>query len=179
MSGAGFEDAREGEREARSMTTNVIALSRQDDDLSDEELRYAAADLAAARYVDREMSDARATAELCGLAATRARSARRHLLAGVLAQIEVQLVEDAALLVPASLPGARWPRRDPYEIDQEANAEELLEALDDALRHSARTLRWIASRPDLPPLARVTFAAIATARDARRHLILASRSIDD
>jgi hypothetical protein len=118
------------------------------------------ADLATARYVDREINDARATAELCGVAATRARAQHRDLLA------------------PASLPGVCWPRRAAWQIDEEAQLERWLEAIHDSLQHAGRTLRWIADRPDLPPLARAMFAALATARDARRHLLFACTAID-
>lgn len=176
---AGFEDTAGAKREVQLMTANVISLPRlparaplEDDPLA------APADLATARYVDREINDAQVTAELCGVAATRARSHGRTLLAGVLCEVGGELTDDAALLAPASLPGVRWPRRATWQIDEDGDLDQWLEAIDDSLQHSARTLRWIANRPDLPPLARATFAALASARDARRRLVLACMAID-
>jgi hypothetical protein len=136
------------------------------------------ADLATARYVDREINDARATAGLCLVAATRARAQHRDLLARVLCEIREELTNDATLLAPASLPGVCWPRRASWQIDEEAPLERWLDAIHDSLQHAGRTLRWIADRPDLPPLARAMFAAFATARDARRHLLFACIAID-
>jgi hypothetical protein len=137
-----------------------------------------APDLATARYVDRELGDASAGAALCTATAARARSEGRSLVAGVLGDFAAEFTEEAALLVPASLPEVHWPRRTRWQPEQDADLDDRIRTIADWLQHSERTLRWIASRPDLPALARVTFDAVAAARHARRHLLLACSAID-
>jgi hypothetical protein len=131
-----------------------------------------------ARYVDREINTARATAALCAGVAVRARAEGRALVAGVVREFETSFRNEAELLTPASFPEVTWPPRAEWDIDSDADLDEWTRALSDSLQHSERTLRWIASRPDLPPLTRVTFDALAAAHHARRQLLLACSAID-
>jgi hypothetical protein len=135
-------------------------------------------DVATARYVDRELGDASASTALCTAAGARARSEGRSLVAGVLGDFAAEFTEEGALLAPASFPEVRWPRRNLWQLEHGADLDDWIRTIADWLHHSERTLRWIASRPDLPALARVTFDALATARHARRHLLLACTAID-
>lgn len=136
-------------------------------------------DLATARYVDREISNACASAELCTAVATRARSEGRSLIAGVLREFEAGFTDEAAFLAPAALRDVRWPCGTTWQVETDADRDEWIETISDSLQHSERTLRWIATRPDLPALAKVTFDALASARHAQRHLLLACSAIDD
>ncbi len=136
------------------------------------------AELATAAYAEREIDNACATAELCHAVATRAHAEGRHLVAGVLGEFGAQFSAEASLLAPASMPDIRWPRRSVSRLDVEADLDGWIETVDESLQYSERTLRWIAGRPDLPTLARVTFDALATARHARRHLLLACTALD-
>ena len=137
-------------------------------------------DVAVARYVDREIRSACATAELCIAVAVRARSQGRHLVADVLREFQAGLTDEAALLAPAALPDVQWPpRRATWQVESDADVDAWIRTVGDALRHSEQILRWIARRPDLPALARVTFDALASSRHAQRRLLLACSAIDD
>jgi hypothetical protein len=175
---AGCEDGTATGRDSHVMSTHLGTLrvlpSRHVVD--DDELP--AADLATARYVDREISDACTTAALCSAVAGRARSEGRRLVAGVLGDFAAGFTDEAAMLAPASLPDVEWPRRGLWPVESDADLDEWIRTISDSLEHSERTLRWIADRPDLPALARVMFDALATARHARRHLLLACSAID-
>jgi hypothetical protein len=111
--------------------------------------------------------------------ASRARSEGRTLLAGVLGALAAEFTSEAASLIPASRPEVRWPDRPLWQLDHETALDEWIETISASLQHSARTLRWIARRPDLPPLAGVTFDALAFARRAQKDLLLACSAIDD
>jgi hypothetical protein len=142
----------------------------------DEPLR--AVDLTAARYVDREIGIAHETASLCAEVAGRAFLEGRTLVAGVLSRFAAEFIKEAAQLAQASVPEVRWPRPLPWELECDADLDEWIKTVDESLRHSERTLRWIASRPDLPALARVTFDALADACRARQQLFLVCSEID-
>jgi hypothetical protein len=135
-------------------------------------------ELACARYVDRGIKDARVLVELCSAAATRARAEGKKLIAVLLADFEKEFSDEATALEPAAVPDVRWPERVLWQVDDDAEADEWIDTIHDSLQHSARTMRWIAKRPDLSPLARVTFDALASAHQARRRLLIACRAID-
>jgi hypothetical protein len=120
-------------------------------------------DLAAARYVNREMAHARATAELCRTVATNAGSQGRRLVAAVLQGAAAELVDEAAFLAAAARPDAPWPCRLDGPVIH-TNLDDAIDAITDSLDDSERALRWIARRPDLPPVAAVAFDALAEAR---------------
>jgi hypothetical protein len=136
-------------------------------------------DLATARYVDREITGARTSADLCTVVASRARSQGRNLVAGVLDEFEAEFTDEAALLAPARLPGVSWPSRVMSLVDDGDELDEWIDTVAESLQHSERTLRWIARRPDLPAFAQVTFNALASSRHAQRNLLLACSAIDD
>jgi hypothetical protein len=134
-------------------------------------------DIAAARYVDREIGNAHTTAEVCTTVATRARKQGRSLVATVLHAIAAEFADEAAFLTAAARPDVRWPRRverHVTHIDLNAAIGAIIDSLDD----SERTLRWIARRPDLPTPAAVAFDALASARHARRHLLRVCNEIE-
>jgi hypothetical protein len=140
--------------------------------------RLAPAELATARYVDREAGNARVAAELCARVAARAKTQERHLVAGVLGRLAAEFTDEAQSLAQASRPDVRWPRRSLERVAAHGSLDEAIEVVSGSLQHSERTLRWIARRPDLPRLAALTFDALAAARRAQRNLLCACSAID-
>jgi hypothetical protein len=134
-------------------------------------------DFVVARYVDREINNARTTAEQCAALASEARSGGRHLVAGALHDFASEFIDEAALLAPAARPDATWPWPD-EEQPVAHDLDDAISAFNESLQHSEHALQWIASRPDLPPSAAVAFASLASARRARRRLLLACNEID-
>jgi hypothetical protein len=135
-------------------------------------------DLATARYVDREVGNARAAATLCTTVAARARSEERNLVAGVLCELAEEFTDEAASLAEAARPDVRWPRRSSERVAAHGSLDEAIDVISGSLEQSERTLRWIARRPDLPRLATVTFDALASTRRAQRNLLSACSAID-
>jgi hypothetical protein len=172
-------DSASSGRDSRLMSIQLAPLRvRPQEYVSDRDEPLRAGNLATACYVDREIGIAHETAALCAEVAGRAFLEERTLVAGVLGRFAGEFMNEAALLAQASLPEVRWPRPLPWELECDADLDEWIKTIDDSLRHSERTLRWIASRPDLPPLARVTFEALADACRARQQLLVACREID-
>jgi hypothetical protein len=136
------------------------------------------AELASARYADREINDALAIAGLCNTASAHATALGKRLIAGVLSDFDREFTDEAALLAPTLLPDVHWPRRALWQVESDAELDDWISTIHDALQHSARTLRWIASRPDLTPLAQVTFNALASARHTRQRLLLVCSAVD-
>ena len=134
-------------------------------------------DLAIARYVDRELANARATAELCTSVSARARAEGRVLVANVLHDFAAEFTGEVASLALAARPDVRWPGQSAWPV-RAADLDESIDAIGDSLQHSERTLRWIARRPDLAPSAVVAFDALASARNARRRLLRVCNEID-
>jgi hypothetical protein len=137
----------------------------------------APSDIAVARYVDREIDDARATAMLCTQVAGSAQAQGCALVAGLLHDFAAELNHEATLLVRAARPDVRWPRREPTPYDP-ADLDDALSTVAGSLRQSERVLRWISKRPDLSPSAAATFAAMSAARRARVRLLNVCTTID-
>jgi hypothetical protein len=132
-------------------------------------------DVAVARYVDREIAEAGALATLCATVAALARE--RPLVAGVLRTFAMELDEEAASLAAMAFDDVRWPLREPLHSDPE-DLDASLETVANALRHSEHVLGWIVKRPDLPAWATTTFAALTSARRARRMLLHVCDELD-
>ena len=175
---AAFEDVDRAGRDSHVMSANLAPVLRPSTDRALEDEQLSPPELATARYVDREINDARATAKLCKDAGRRARAQGKTLIAGILSEFEGEFTGEAAFLQPASVPDVHWPPRALWEVDDDAELDEWIDTIHASLQHSVRTLRWIARRPDLSPLAKVTFDALASAHQARRRLLLACIAID-
>jgi hypothetical protein len=160
------------------MTATLTVLRVPPQPAVEEDERLPIPDLATARYVDREVGNARAAAKLCATVAARARSQERSLVAGVLCQLAEEFTDEAATLAQASRPDVRWPRRSSERVAAHGSLDEAISVISESLQQSERTLRWIARRPDLSPLAAVTFDALASARRAQRNLLSACSAID-
>jgi hypothetical protein len=176
---ASLGDSTRARRDSQLMSIQVAPLrARTPEYVSDRDEPLRAGDLAAARYVDREIGISHESATLCAEVAGRAFREGRTLVAGVLGRFAAEFIKEAAQLAQASVPEVRWPPPLPWELECDADLDEWIKTVDESLRHSERTLRWIASRPDLPALARVTFDALADACRARQQLLLACSEID-
>jgi hypothetical protein len=137
----------------------------------------APSEITVARYVDREIDDARATATLCTKVAGSAQAHGCALVAGVLHDFAAELNHEATLLVRAAHPDVRWPRREAMPCDL-TDLDRALTTVASSLRHSERVLQWISKRPDLSPSAAATFAAMSAARRARARLLNVCTEID-
>jgi len=134
-------------------------------------------DLAAARYVDREIEIAHTAAELCTMVAEQARWQGRSLVAAVLHDFAAEFADEAAFLAAAARHDVRWPCRDEQPVPH-SDLAGAIDAITDLLDDSERTLRWIARRPDLPSPAAVAFEALASARRSRRRLLSVCNEIE-
>ena len=176
---ASLGDSTRARRDSQLMSIQVAPLrARTPEYVNDRDEPLRAGDLAAARYVDREIGVSHETATLCAEVAGRAFREGRTLVAGVLGRFAADFIKEAEQLAQAAVPEVRWPRPLPSELDCDSDLHEWLATVDESLQHSERTRRWIGSRPDLPPLARVAFDALADAGRARRQLLLACSEID-
>jgi len=135
-------------------------------------------DPATARYVDREAAAARAIANLCATVAPRARSEARHLVAGTLSQLAAELTDEAQSLAGVSHPDVPWPRRSSERLAADGGLAEGIEVISGSLQHSERTLRSVATRPDLPRGMAVRFDALASTRRAQHNLLCACSAMD-
>jgi hypothetical protein len=140
------------------------------------EKRPSLSDITVARYVDREIEDARAIANLCATVAAMAARDGRALVAEALRDLQVEFNDEASSLTPMTVPGVRWPRREAPECDDDVDVA--LVIVEAALTHAERVLQWISKRPDLPPSAMTMFRSMAGARRTQRQHLAACRELE-
>jgi hypothetical protein len=135
-------------------------------------------DLATARYVDREAAHARAIANLCTTVAPRARSEARHLVACTLRQLAGDLTDEAQSLTGVSHSDVRSPRRSSECAAADGGLAAGIDVISGSLQHSERTLRSLATHPDLSRGMAARFDALASTRRAQHNLLCACSAID-